>query len=219
MVNKKYLHEPLILHKKETPKSRPSNEETEIFWRKINEEIKEIDINNAKINEILNKIHVQNWEWKELTKEELEEALKNTPNWKSPGPDGVYSFFIKKVTNVKEHLYKIIKKILKEEKMPAKMYKGRTSLIYKKDNEKDPKNYRPIICLPILTKIITSIISKRLQRHYMNNENMILEDKQRGVRPGIQGTRDCLLYAKIAHSKKIIEAYYDFEKAYDSVNH
>ncbi len=53
----------------------------------------------------------------------------------------------------------------------------------------------------------------------MNNDNMILEDKQRGVRPGIQGTRDCLLYTKIAHSKKIIEAYYDFEKAYDSVNH
>ncbi len=48
MVNKKYLHEPLILNKKEIQKSRPSNEETEIFWRKINEEIKETDTNNEK---------------------------------------------------------------------------------------------------------------------------------------------------------------------------
>ena len=152
-------------------------------------------------------------------KEEIEESLKNTPNWKSLVPDCVYGFFIKKMTNVKEQLYKIIQKILKEEeKIPNYMYKWRTSLIYKKDNEKDPKNYRPITCLPVLTKVITSIIAKRLQRHYMNNENMILEDKQRGVRNEIQWTRDCLLYAKISHSKKVIESYYDFEKFYDSVN-
>ena len=37
MVNKKYLHEPLVLHKKEMPKTRPGNEETKIFWKKINE--------------------------------------------------------------------------------------------------------------------------------------------------------------------------------------
>ncbi len=220
MMNQKYLREPLILHKKEMPKNLPGKEETTEFWKNINEKIRETDINNEKINEILNKLDIQEWEWKELTKEELEEAIKYTPNWKSPGPDGIYGFFIKKLINVKEHLLTIIKKLLKgEEEIPSMMFKGRTSLIYKKGEEKEPKNYRPITCLPVLTKIITSIIAKRLQIHYMNKENMILEDKQRGVRPGIQGTKDCLLYGKMAHKEKIIEAYYDFEKAYDSVNH
>ena len=40
---------------------------------------------------------------------------------------------------------------------------GRTVLIYKKGDEKEPKNYRPITCLSVITKLITSIIAKRLQ--------------------------------------------------------
>ena len=43
------------------PKTRPWNEETKIFWKKINEEIRETDINNEKINEKLNKIDVQEY--------------------------------------------------------------------------------------------------------------------------------------------------------------
>ena len=45
-----------------------------------------------------------------------------------------------------------------------RLFEGRTVLIYKGGDRKDPANYRPITCLPTITKMVTLAIHKRMRR-------------------------------------------------------
>ena len=64
-----------------------------------------------------------------------------------------------------------------------RLLEGRTVLIYKGGDRKDPANYGPIACLPTITKMVTLAIHKRMKRWLFGNiEESILEYEQRGVR-------------------------------------
>ena len=54
---------------------------------------------------------------------------------------------------------------------------GLTYLIPKNHNTGNPKNYRPVTCLPTTYKLITSIISRRMQK-YMDNENLLPKNRK-----------------------------------------
>ena len=61
---------------------------------------------------------------------------------------------------------------------------GRTVLIYKGGDRKDPANYRPITCLPTTAKIVRLAIHKRMRVWLFGSvEKSILKLEQRGVRP------------------------------------
>ena len=47
--------------------------------------------------------------------------------------------------------------------MPEWLTAGVTYLIPKNENTGNPKNYRPVTCLPTTYKLIISIISRRMQ--------------------------------------------------------
>ena len=85
--------------------------------------------------------------------------------------------------------------------------------------------YRPITCLPTITKMITLAIHKRLRRWLFGNvDSSILECEQRGVRSS-QGCKEAVLEnlasntMKRKEKKAVVELYYDFQKACDNVNH
>ena len=75
------------------------------------------------------------------------------------------------------------------------MVKGRTVLI-----QKDPSkgtvasNYRPIACLPIMLKLLTSIFAEGIYNH-LSNQNL-LPDEQKGCRKRSRGTKDQLIVDK-----------------------
>ena len=52
------------------------------------------------------------------------------------------------------------------------LLEGRTVLIFKGGDRKDPANYRPITCLPTITKMITMAIHKRMQKFLFGNGEM-----------------------------------------------
>ena len=62
------------------------------------------------------------------------------------------------------------------------LLEGRTVLIFKGGDRKDPANYRPITCLPTITKMITLAIHRRLKWLFGSVEASILECNQRDVR-------------------------------------
>ena len=85
-----------------------------------------------------------------------------------------------------ESVYQLVKKIV-EWKVTDRwdeannwLLEGRTVLIFKGGDRKDPANYRPITCLPTITKMVTLAIHKRMQRYlFGNGERSILECDQR----------------------------------------
>ena len=54
---------------------------------------------------------------------------------------------------------------------------GVTFLIPKNEKTKNPKNYRPVTCLSTVYKLMTSIISRRMQK-YMDHENPITKEQK-----------------------------------------
>jgi hypothetical protein len=82
----------------------------------------------------------------------------------------------------------IFNKLIEEDSIPEWLTAGVTYLIPKNKNTENPKNYRPVTCLPTTYKLITSIISRRMQK-YMDNENQ-LPKEQKGCSSGKKGCKD-----------------------------
>ena len=110
--------------------------------------------------------------------------------------DCVYSFPIKKCPPIKKAVYQLVKKMV-EWKIRDQwveennwLLEGRTVLIFGGGDRKDPANYRPITCLPTITKMVTLAIHKRMRSWLFGSiETSILECEQRGVRTS-QGFND-----------------------------
>jgi hypothetical protein len=72
---------------------------------------------------------------------------------------------------------------------------GVTFLITKNWNTENPKNYRPVTCLPTIYKLHASIISRCMQK-YMDDENLMPKE-QKGCCRGSKGCKDQLLISKV----------------------
>ena len=93
----------------------------------------------------------------------------------------------------------------------------------KTNNINDPKNYRPITCLPTVYKIFTSIFASKIYKHLINNN--LLATEQNGCRKGSQGCRELLVIDSVVtrqvrkRQRNLSIAWIDYKKAFDSVPH
>ena len=130
--------------------------------------------------------------WTEITVIETESAIKKTQNWKAPGHDKVVNFWIKYLTSIHDDLTLAYSDIIKKpEHCPGWLTWGTTYLIPKLTSTNNPKNYRPITCLPTMYKILTSIIANRIYKHL--EQNLLIPQEQKGCRRGSYGCKDQLL--------------------------
>ena len=160
----------------------------------------------------------------QISEKQLDEVIKKLAPWKAAGPDGVQGFWIKRFTTLHRVLREQMQDIMMKGQPPEWMTKGRTVLI-QKDSRKGntPSNYRPITCLPIMWKLLTSVISEAIYQHLDSNEMMPWE--QKGCGRGSRGTKDqlCIDKGVMKDSKKrktnLAMAWIDYKKAYDMVPH
>ena len=106
--------------------------------------------------------------WGALAEEEFEDVLMCTAPWKACGVDSVYSFPIKKCPPIRKAVFEPVKMFEWSvtdswDEENSWLLEGRTVLIYKGGDRKDPANYRPITCLPTITKMVTLAIHKRMR--------------------------------------------------------
>jgi len=163
-------------------------------------------------------------QWTPISLDDLNTAIKCIANWKAPGLDGLPNFWLKYLSSAHNHLVKCFNDIFSGAvELPSWFVTGSTRLIPKNVNTSDPKNYRPITCLPTMYKLLTSILTNRLYHHF--DTNKILAPEQRGCRRECYGCRDLLLIDKMIledchmHKKKMSTMWIDYCKAYDSVPH
>ena len=100
---------------------------------------------------------------------------------KAPGPDGVTGFLFKNMTALHHAMALGLDDCLKTGNVPDWMVKERTVLI-QKDSAKGAvaSNYRAIVCLPIMWKLLTGIFAEETYDHLKNNN--LLPDEQKGYR-------------------------------------
>ena len=163
-------------------------------------------------------------EWKDIEDGEVTLALKKASNWKSPGIDRVSNFWLKNLERLHGSLTTAYNDIVRNpEKSPEWLTQGLTYLLPKNNETKNPKNYRPIACLPTTYKVLTSVITERT--HTFLEGNNLLPQEQKGCKRGSYGCKDQLLINKMIledcknKKKNLSTAWIDYSKAFDSVPH
>ncbi|VDN03645.1 unnamed protein product [Thelazia callipaeda] len=112
------------------------------------------------------------------SKAEFGKIVSYLSNWKAAGPDGVYTFFIKKCTSLQPDLYKIVRRIcLNGEEQDPWFYKGTTYLILK-DVPSKGSDFRTITCMSSLDKL-TEMVARVMQLDVAMRK--LLADNQLGA--------------------------------------
>ena len=131
-------------------------------------------------------------EWSPICEKEVVEALRSMLSWKAPGRDRIPNFWFKQLTATHKHTAEIFKKLMEEDFIPEWLTAGVTYLIPKNEDTENPKNYRPVTCLLTTYKLLTSFISRRMQK-YMDTENL-LPKEQKECSSGTKGCRPTAVF-------------------------
>ena len=159
----------------------------------------------------------------DFTDEKISEQKRNLKKDKAPGIDGLLNeMFVKCETIFLPVLKKLFNHILSTGVYPEQWSKGIVIPVYKKGDDSDTGNYRPITLISHLAKLFTSVLNRRLL-HWCETNNC-LTDAQFGFRPA-HSTCDAIfaLHSLISEylnkKKKLYCCFVDYLKAFDSIDH
>ena len=151
----------------------------------------------------------------------IDNLLKNVNTNKAGGPDRIPGIVLKRCSRVlAEPLSIIFKVIYNTGIVPSEWKLANVVPIFKKGNKKDIKNYRPISLTSIIAKIMERIIHEEILLKTIDK----IDKRQHGFLPDKSCTTNLIsLSEDIAyklHTKSDIDVvYFDFAKAFDTVNH
>lgn len=201
------LKEITEFYKKLFSKGKIEKTEKEFLIGKIK---KKLDMDNKKMSD------------ERIKKEEIECAITQLNNGKSPGRDGLSGEFYK---HFKEVLTPILKEVYDEifekEETSHLMGIGVIKLIFKKRGDKnDLKNYRPITMLNTDYKILAKILANRLKKILPNiiETNQAYAIEGRDITDTVCSIRDVVSYMMEGRKKGYVISL-DLEKAFDRVEH
>ena len=154
---------------------------------------------------------------------QVHSALLGLNNSTSCGPDGIPSIFLKKCASSLAYPLSIIyNKSFSTGLVPTPWKSAIILPLFKGGIRSDPLKYRPISLTPPACKTAERLALPQLNSHL--DTNNILSDLQFGFRPGVS-VSDQLLYTYnyiVSHYDKgdVVDImYFDYEKAFDRVNH
>ena len=126
-----------------------------------------------------------------MKKDNVAHHIRKIPKWKSPIPDGIQGFWLKRSTNIRQGINQCLDGYLAIPKVPTWFVEGRTTLFIK-NKSKDPVvvNYCPIAYSNLIWKFLTSIISESTYNYVRVNK--LLPFKQKVCWKSNQGTKDHL---------------------------
>ncbi|OMJ15842.1 Transposon TX1 protein, partial [Smittium culicis] len=160
---------------------------------------------------------------------EIIQALKDTPNNKAPGADGVPSEVWKLVMNEKSptsNLAILIKKIVNmmydSGYIPKSMTTSVVVPVPKKGDMRDPDNYRGISLIPTIIKLLAKIVAAKLAA--IDIKYKLIVKEQAGFRDFEECVAQATTLYEIVKRRKVKNlqtwiCYIDYSKAYDRVPH
>jgi len=149
--------------------------------------------------------------------------LEKTNANKAPGIDKLSGIFIKDGASLlAAPLTQLINLSISTSTFPDPFKIAKLVALYKKGCKTDPKNYRPVSLLPLLSKIFEKVV--HLQTEKFLSDNNILYKNQSGFRP-LHSTETCLTHLSDQILEKCDKGCYtgmiliDLQKAFDTLDH
>ena len=158
-------------------------------------------------------------EKEDILEAEVERAIEQLKNNKSPGLDGITSEMIKAGGHkLMKEIHGICNQIWRGESTPEEWIQSVLVTIPKKGDLTDCRNYRTIALMSHVGKIFMMILLERLKAQTEEH----LADEQAGFRKDRNTVQQILLLRLIAEKAKrkgreVYNCFIDFEKAFDSV--
>ena len=157
---------------------------------------------------------------KEMSQEELFQALKDSKSNKSPGSDGLSAEFYRMFwKELGPKVTEVINFSLEKRELPLSFRQGVITLLQKPN--KDPlliKNYRPISLLncdyKLLSKAVANRLSKVIPKLVRSDQTAFI--KGRYIGENIRVIEDIMDYVN-RNNQQAMLLQLDFEKAYDSI--
>ncbi len=157
---------------------------------------------------------------RDLSLHDLTQALESMQNSKAPGADGLpKEFYTTFWPELQSTLLEIYKESLRTGKLPPSMREGTISLLFKKGDRKDIKNWRPLTLLGVDRKIL----AKALYFRILDVVEKIVGADQTCAIPGrsmsdsLALVRDSYLYS-VDRKISLSITGLDLEKAFDRLN-
>ena len=155
-----------------------------------------------------------------ITSEELLKALQEAKLNKAPGPDGIpVEFYQEFWLELKDDLLEVLNNNYENGEMTESQKRAILRLLFKKENRKLLKNWRPISLLNSDYKLAAKVIAKRLQKVLpkITNEDQTCGVPGRTIYENLFRVRDLVHYNKLRNNNLIL-INVDQEKAFDRVN-
>lgn len=154
---------------------------------------------------------------------ELTAALRRMSASKACGDDGVTVAMLRMTWRViGPHVLSVVNSSLSSGVIPEQWKRAEVVPIHKSGNVGEPCNYRPVSILPVISKLVESVVCTQLLQYLLSH--CLLTDVQHGFRPGRQ-TESAMLDAVSYFIDSIDKGQIgclttaDTSKAFDSVQH
>ncbi|CAH8657151.1 unnamed protein product [Dicrocoelium dendriticum] len=152
--------------------------------------------------------------------QEIEQELRHLKRYKAPGPDGLHPALFKDGgASLVRELTVLFSKIWSKEKVPSSWGESIVVPIFKKGLRTICSNYRGISLVPVVCKLLVSIILRRLSP----TRESLQREEQAGFRPG----RGCIdqiftlrqiLELRHVYQRPTIAVFLVIRAAFDSVD-
>ncbi len=156
---------------------------------------------------------------------DIKHILKDKKSASAPGIDGLTYGVLKHLPSSHHFLATLFNKLLFESPKPSPLWqKSKISLIYKRNEPDNPKNFRPIALSSITGKIYHQILSNRILEYLIGN-NYIDNSMQKAFINNINGTieHNQLLQEIISHARVNKRTchitFFDLKDAFGSISH
>jgi hypothetical protein len=155
---------------------------------------------------------------------ELNLVIKNLSRKKAPGPDCIVNeLWISLSPSQRLMLLDCINECWRNKEVPQSWSEIVISPIYKKGQKDDPSNYRPISLVNTCLKLLTSLMTNRLNSWCDSNKT--ISEYQAAYKKGT-GCEDhvftlsAIIQNQLKYKKNVMYALFiDLTKAFDSINH